>query len=341
MNDREKAGLRGLVQCCKLECEHTDADRHSTEDEFDLDGRLLVTRVIYPSSEWISTRTYDAGGRLTRISTGAPAHSQSETSYSYDELGRLCAITAVRIDEMLKQGACAEAMDLSWDAHRDEISAPLRGTVRVLYNEAGRPAELQHYDERDRLFSRLIRTYDVSGRVVEEDQIPENVGLLFAETLPPQEATKLDVKQVEALTRAMKTVMRGKKGAGVSYSYDHQGRLVEVRQRNFIWEVSTAIRYNEHGDKSEARATFEPNNAIPLGGGRVTEDGEIVPSQESVNSSPIPDLLVGSAYIYKYDCDGYDEHGNWTRQKRTTQIGPEIATIFYRRTLSYFPRNSR
>jgi hypothetical protein len=45
---------------------------------------------------------------------------------------------------------------------------------------------------------------------------------------------------------------------------------------------------------------------------------------------------MGSIYMYKYDYEGYDKHGNWTEQKKATRIGSDLDTIVHRRTLAYF-----
>jgi hypothetical protein len=117
-----------------------------------------------------------------------------------------------------------------------------------------------------------------------------------------------------------------------------RGRPAEVRQRNFAFEITTALSYKEHGDKSEARVSFDPNNVIPPGGCRIDENGTIIPSEQLPNSLPQPWPFGPNvvAYLYIYDYEGYDNYGNCTEQRKVMRMGPETSTIVHRRTLTYF-----
>lgn len=334
MTDREKAGLRGPVRACKEIFEQGAANHHTTETVYDLQGRLLTTRAIYASAEWTSTRTLDGAGRVIKIISGGPDGQQSETSYRYDERGRVSEITTTR--SQISRQATAVAMDLAWEHAQDEIPVPVSGTVRILWDDVGHPAELQTLDEEGRIVFRSIRTFDAQGDILEEKQFHENLGPPLLEKLPAEHREKMNEKELEALNRAMMTVISGKRGAGTSYSYDAQGRLAEVRQRNFVVEVTTAITYNDHGDRAEARMTLQPNNAIPLSGiSQIDKGGELVPSKvdSKPRSFPFP---LDATYVYKYDYSRYDEYGNWTEQRKTIQMGSDTYTINYSRTLSYF-----
>jgi hypothetical protein len=139
----------------------------------------------------------------------------------------------------------------------------------------------------------------------------------------------------EAWNEALKVILLGRKGTGVSYSYDAQGRLAEVRQRNFAFEITTAISYNEHGDKSEARVSFGPNTLTPPGGCHIDENGTIIPSEQFPNSAPPPWPFEANR-LYTYDSKGYDNYGNCTEQGKTEDVGSETTTIVHRRRLKYF-----
>ena len=339
MTDREKAGLRGPVRSCMQEYEQRDLYRHSTETIYDVVGNLLVIRSLQPSpQDWVSTRTYDATGRLTKISSGKSGEPPAETFYTYDKSGRVSEIQAATNEEIVRQGATATAMDLSWDASKEEMPAPTSGKVRALYDDAGHPSELQSFDTRGHLVCKLIRIYDANGRIIEENQILENPGQVFAQGIPTGQMAKFSDKQLYGLNEAMKVILRGRKGTGVSYSYDSHGRLAEVRQRNFAFETTTAISYNEHGDKSEARVSLGPNNVIPPGGCRIDGNGTIIPSEQLPKSASLPSPFGanGDAYLYTYDYEGYDNYGNWTEQRKVMRMGPETTTIVHRRTLTYF-----
>jgi hypothetical protein len=345
MTDREKAGLRGPVRICMQEYEHRGDYRHSTETTYNVVGNLLVSRSIHAESqEWVSTWTYDATGRLSKISSGKSGEPPTRTLfYTYDGSGRVSEIQAGEIQavangEIVKQGVGATAMDLSWDGPKEEMPQPTSGKVRALYDDVGHTTEFQSFDTQGRLVCRLVRTYDANGHIIEEDQILENPGQLFAQGIPTEQMAKFSEKQLHGLNEAMKVILRGRKGTGVSYSYDAHGRLAEVRQRNFAFETTTAISYNEHGDKSEARVSLGPNSVIPPGGCRIDENGTIIPSEQLPNSAsqPWPFGANGYAYLYTYDYEGYDNYENWTQQRKVMQMGPETTTIVHRRTLTYF-----
>ncbi len=338
MTDREQAGLRGRVRICMREYEHR-GDRRSTETIYDVLGNLLVTRTIYPESQdWVSTRTYDATGRLSKINSGQSGEPPAETFYTYDESGRVREIQAAPNEKIVKQGATAVAMDLSWDAPNEELPQPTSGKVSVLYDDLGHPTELQSFDTQGRLVCKSLRTYDANGRIIKEDRILENPGQLFTQAMPAEQKAKLSEKQLHGLNEGLKVLLRGRKGTGVSYSYDAQGRLAEVCQRNFAIETTTTISYNEHGDKSEARVSLGANNVIPPGGCSINENGTIIPSERLPNSTspPLPFGANGWMYLYTYDYEGYDDYGNWTEQRRVDHIGSQTATIVHRRTLTYF-----
>lgn len=339
MNDREKVGLRGPVRSCMNEYGQGDLYTHSIETIYDAAGNLLVTRSIHPESQdWVSTRTYDATGRLTKISSGKSGEPPAETLYTYDESGRVSEVQAAANEEIFKQGGAVKAMDLSWDEPKEEIPPPTSGKVRVLYDDRGHPTELQLFDTQGHLVCRLVRTYDANGRIIEEGQILENPGQLFAKAMPTEQAAKFNDEQLHALNEALKGLLRGRKGTGVFYSYDAQGHLAAVCQRNFAFETTTAISYNEHGDKSEARVSLGPNNVIPPGRCSIDENGTIIPSEQvpSSTSLPLPFGANGVVYLYTYGYEGYDNCANWTQQRKVMRMGPETTTIVHRRILTYF-----
>lgn len=217
---------------------------------------------------------------MTKISSGKSGEPPAETLYTYDESGRVSEVQAAANEEIFKQGGAVKAMDLSWDEPKEEIPPPTSGKVRVLYDDRGHPTELQLFDTQGHLVCRLVRTYDANGRIIEEGQILENPGQLFAKAMPTEQAAKFNDKQLHALNEALKGLLRGRKGTGVFYSYDAQGHLAAVCQRNFAFETTTAISYNEHGDKSEARVGLGPNNVIPPGRCSIDENGTIIPSEQ-------------------------------------------------------------
>lgn len=100
--------------------------------------------------------------------------------------------------------------------------------------------------------SRFVRTYDTEGQIIEEESIWENPVPLFLESGPSQ--------QIQTLGRIMDAVLRGQAQA-VSYTYDAKGRTTTTCRRNFAFESSTIIAYNDQGGKAEERQNFAQNTA--------------------------------------------------------------------------------
>ena len=140
------------------------------------------------------------------------------------------------------------------------------------------------------------------------------------------------------MNQAMKEMFSGKNGTGRSFTYDSQGRVTEVRTRNWYLDTVTTISYNEHGDKSEERMTQKSNLARPdLQAFSIDEDGTIIPDRRE--GDPPPDLERTTLTISEYRYE-YDQYGNWTERTTTYRLlnGPapgEHSTV-HRRTLTYF-----
>lgn len=327
MSDREKAGLRGPVKSC-LE--------GFTETIYDEAGRLLTTRHMNPgSSDWVSTRSYDEAGRLTKIISGKAGELASETLYAYDEKGRVAEVRNVKAGELPNRKGVLVAMDFSGDPPEGGIDVAPGGTVTALHDELGQWTELSLFDDQGRLRAKSVRKYDANGRIIEESISLENPSLLFVNKIAEVPGMKLDDKQQEALNKGLKLVLGGRKGTGVWYSYDSQGRIAEVCRRNIGVEAITEVSYNEHGDKSEERVTVGPNNALPAGVAySFQENGTPRPSGPVQDNTP-PELSRGMKYLYTYEYRGYDGRGNWTEMTKVHKIGPEEYVGNSRRTLTY------
>jgi hypothetical protein len=113
-----------------------------------------------------------------------------------------------------------------WDAAQRGIGALKGGSVTTLIDERDLPIEFHILDSKERVVSRFIRTYDANGRIMEENHIQENPALML------ERSGEIDDKQFEAMNKAMKSMMRGRRGIGKSFTYDSQGRVTEVRDRN-------------------------------------------------------------------------------------------------------------
>ena len=362
MTDREKAGLRGSVKTCVEETTY-NAGKSLTTTEYSLDGSLLTTHANNPDGSWVTTQTYDAEGRLLTTRFMLPGFSDLVTSRSYDAAGRLVQISSGRAEERPtvtlytydETGRVAEvrctgeklpptkgavmAMDLSTDAPTGEIHVGVGGTVTAHHDEGSQRTELKWFDSQGRLVARSFRAYDANGRINEETGSLENPAQLFLENMTAEQRAMINDKHLEAMNQGVKLMMRGRKGTGISYSYDALGRVAEVRRRDVVFEVVTTISYNEHGDKSEELVTYAPN--LALSSFSVNQDGALVPEYPGGVSDPPPLLkraFQNNITEYRYE---YDQNDNWT--ERTTvrrhvvesSESGEQSTV-YRRTLTYF-----
>lgn len=223
-----------------------------------------------------------------------------------------------------------------WDAAHTGIGALEGGSVTAVFDERDLPIELQILDSEGQVVSRFVRTYDASGRMIEENQIQENPALMI------EKSGGLDDEELEAMNKAMKAMMSGKSGTGKSFTYDSQGRVTEVRDRNWALDTVTTTSYNEHGDKSEERSTTRSNLAYPHSVAyTLDEDGTLIPDRREGVPDPPPDLERTRRTITEYRYV-YDQNGNWTER---TVVFREVvngssesggSSPAYRRTLTYF-----
>ena len=363
--DREQAGLRGSVKTCVEESTYPTGKSLKTT-EYDLDGRLLTTRIsTADGSEWVTTKTYDADGRLVKTASGKSGKPGNAILYQYDEAGRLREIrdadgkgnrTSYRYEqqgrkteiktfgpEVFKRNR--EGMVVAgsqWDAAQTwGIGAVEGGSVTTVVDERDLPIELQILDSEGRMVKRFIRTYDSNGRIKEENQIEDNPALSIKDNPALSGVlSELNDKQLET----WKSLFRGKNGTGKSFVYDSQGRVTEERDRNWGLDKLTTTKYNEQGDISEQRETATSNLAFPLGGGAfsIDEDGTIIPDRREGVSEPSPDFLERTRRtIIEYSYE-YDQSDNWTQRTivfrevvdDSSESG-ESSTV-HRRTLTYF-----
>ena len=217
---------------------------------------------------------------------------------------------------------------------RGQVS-PVGGNITTIYDGNDQPTEAQIRDGEGRLVSRIVRKYDANGRLAEEELIQENPALLSADK------EQFTAAQLEAMNRMIKLTM----GAGITitYAYDAQGRVTEMRNHNFKIERVTIISYNEHGDKSaehETITTLTENSAEPrVTAWSIDENGTITPERtteptESTgpNDERTPEPLENKVR-YEYE---YDSYGNWTQQTENHGDGPDKWSIVLHRNLTYY-----
>ena len=370
-SNREAAGLRGPVKTCVEEINYPGMtapdgtkmperrDIHTTE--YAVDGRLLTHRgTNSDGSEWVRTQSYKTDGRLSRIVSDGTGWPRAESVFSYDKAGKLVTITnspqegdrtefhydtrgrktaIQKFDtKTLHRAQNSSLVGSLWDAAVSTgIGVPNGGSITTLY-DGNDPTDAQIQDSKGRIVTRLIRTYDANGRILEEKQIQENPALLFAERFSTEQQIELTDTQLEAMNAAMKLMLAGQKGTGISYSYDAQGRVIEMREGNFAFARITTTRYNEQGDKAEERTNIVGNSVFPIGVPHsMNENGTLVPSEPVANISASVGVPAGDSethYTYKYD-----NYGNWTEETMSCRFSPGGAfesSTRRRRSLTYY-----
>lgn len=238
LSDREKAGLRGPVKTCVDEIILPDGSKYLTTTEYSADGRLLRFSTNSHGSEWIRTQTYDADGHLVKITSGKVGEPSVESLHTYDESGRLLTITNspqkdgridFRYDEQGRQTAMQSfdpktlqraqntASALSpWDTAGLGIGVPMGGNLITLYDENDRAIEAQVREAQGTIVSRVVRSYDAKGRMVEEKPIWENPILMMLEKVPDEQRVQLSTEQIKQVNEQMSAVLGGKEQAGIS-----------------------------------------------------------------------------------------------------------------------------
>jgi hypothetical protein len=166
---------------------------------------------------------------------------------------------------------------------------------------------------------------------VAENQIQENPALLMVERFSAEQGVELNDKQLAAMNKAMKSMLSGRNGTGKSFTYDLQGRVTEVRDRNFAVDTVTTTSYNEHGDKSEERMTLTGNIAIT--GGSIDENGTLIPDERVSNAPSVPEPPKQDVIEYRYE---YDQYGNWTEQTVVHRSELNENSSVRHRTLTYY-----
>jgi extradiol dioxygenase family protein len=352
LSDRENAGLRGPVRTsieetttgkdvkylvttdCTLQGRRLmrrtngpDPSKMSiTTWTYDNDGRLIkITSGRSGQPPWISTRTYDERGRLKTIVNG-PAQDDRVDVY-YDEEGRKTSVK--RFDSKIPIQQIFLSGHSVWDSAAMGAGVPKGGNVTTLYDEDDQTTELQVRSAEGDIISRVVRTYDVNGRVTEEKLILENPGHQLSEEL----RTQLGPQQIKRVSEMVGAFLVGKRHVGAIYTYDAQNRLTQICERNPGLEKTTTIIYNDQGDKVEERTNCTDNSAFPVGiPYALAEDGTLVPSDPTAKPTPLP--LRPEEYVrYAYQ---YDSFGNWIQQTMTVRSDPDRPPTELHRTLSYY-----
>ncbi len=348
VTERDRWGLRGPVQSCRIErtwysgrcgaelCE-TEERGDTTIIEFRADGSLARRRHHNPDgSVWTSTYEYNVAGQLATVRTEDAAGRVDFQRYEYDSAGRLMRIVAQapdgseRIAESYEYDATGRKektfhVDLAgqssdtmylWGVEGSDCgySAPGAATLTTLHNTRDQPTEVLFSDKGGRILSRVEFMYDGMGHLVEEAQT------MIIDALPPEVLAGMSSAQVESV--------RALFGAGVArrlHRYDAQGHRIETHTSMFggLGRDVQRMNYNDHGDQIEEISEHEKRDRNFDDQGRLADS----PTNESVSRS--------EAHFH-YD---YDLRGNWIKkvvEARGRSKQDFSVSSIEQRTLAYY-----
>jgi hypothetical protein len=300
LSDREKAELCGPVE--------TVVDDWSTT-VFDREGRILEWRGNTFHGQTTRTYFYDQNGRLTGI-TGSSGDQVDE--FRYDEEERMWQIR--RVPAQPERRSAATGAGILFEVTSEGHSLTDGGTVETSYNELGEPVERRIVDDEGTLLSRILYTYDPSGRLSEERLVTENFSF-------PKAALKQLLEQIPSDQRAavfaqLKTEMKSASQdlfgtAERSYVYNAQGRLTERHMRMGPFREDLLWAFSPRGEMIEL--TKRTKTSLPHEPG-VQEE-----------------LEWKCRYSYEYD-----EHGNWITKTENWQVAGNTTTSTRVRHLTYY-----
>ncbi len=352
MTDRDRWGLRGPVQSCRLQrtwysgrcggdlCKNEERG-DTTIVEFRPDGSLARRWHHNPDgSESTSMFDYDASGRLVTVRTENAVWPVDIQRYEYDTTGRLVRIFATTsngLERIAESYDYDEAdrkkktlyIDLTIQGSHTHYSSGIEGegsdlaysgpadavTLTTLHNTLDQPTELLFHDRSGRTLSRVEFIYDEAGHLVEEAQT------ILEERLPPEMLTEKNPAQLKA--------MRGLLGTGAVpvrrlSRYDAQGRRVEIRTFLFGALASdwTTMAYNDHGDQSSEISEHDQREFT------IADDGRLL-------ESPAALTISRSEARFQYDYDAR----NWIKKVVEARGGADrdfLVSSMEERTLAYY-----
>jgi YD repeat-containing protein len=293
----------------------------------------------YPNSEMVYA--YDDAGRSLSITNTA---NGDRTDFQYDEAGREVGVQRFDPKTLERSRNCAYACS-AWDTATSGAGIPLGGTIATVYDEGDRPIEMQTRDADGQILSRIVRTYNAAGLLIEEKPIVENAARRFLDRIPKQTLVAMaggegdggqdqpTEMQMDALNKELNALLSGREEAGTWHTYDAQNRIKTVREINFIFKRTTEVIYNEQGDKAEEHITIVGNSVQPIGAAfSIEDDGTLIPSESNPErpTDPFGPPQRGR-FTYRYD-----EHGNWTEQTANYGSNSDARTGVRRRMLTYY-----
>jgi YD repeat-containing protein len=334
MSDRDKAGLRGPVKTVLDEQTFSGADGQqlltTTTTHYAPDGRILEVRTGNPDgSEWVTSYTHHSDGRLLKTVSGkVNSAPSSETTYSYDEAGRLVGLKSAdknRIRYEYDDKGCKSVIEsydskplppntgyaTHWEGTDLGFAPYPGGTLTTTYNEQEVATGAQLRDAEGKLVAHIVRKVDAKGRAIGEEQVADAPELM----IPDELRSTLNPEQAKSMGAF---VAGGLHNRAISYSYDTDGRVSERHRSGGVFgEEVTITTFNDHGDKASERTTTVMNPEAGREYG-LTDVGTMIPVGQPQPAQP--PAIYETQYTYQYD--GY---GNWTEQTTVARYSPDAA----------------
>ena len=342
-----QGGLRGPVKSCTQESTLPAAEglrpeiRSKSTMLYDAQGRPVESRILNSDgSQYVSRYDYAPSGQLLKITSGNQASTPKETTYSYDEQGRIRRITNLGWNEKPllfhydEQGHKTSTQTLTPQDYRPNMAVggspfealgmvpnlPGGGSMTTIYDDHDRPTEIQVRDAKDQLISHAVRTYDAQGHVTDEKQVQDKIVPMFDPETQQKilEESGLSPEQLDQeLQAGFRKLMGGQNTPySVSFRYDGEGRQTHTTRRIINHEDEIETTYNAHGDI----------------------ESEITRSSES-DAEDASTPRLGHSYSEVRYAYQYDQQGNWiekTTSYRSAPDGEFQSPTISKRTLTYW-----
>jgi YD repeat-containing protein len=290
-SDRERAGLRGSVKTCS-DFIGTETEAMS-EQEYAADGRLLVWRGRLFTGSVESVFSYDATGKLIRVTSSG---SGVIDEFHYDEEGKKTRIRTV--PPRPSQEGKATSVEIMFETTEEGDELTNGGSVTTRYNDDDQPIESLVRDAHGHLLTKIVHNYQ-NGWLVSETLTREALDLPkdflqqpSGEQLSEQEQRAMRAQIKELLSQhGLDTIER-------SYVYDNAGRVSRVTMQMGDIRTETSTSYNERGDKAVTVRN---------------QSGSLGEPPDSPKPAHIDSDRSEVRYFYEYD-----SHGNWTEKTDKT-----------------------
>lgn len=314
--------------------------RSESTTKYDPAGRIAEERVQSDDRVFIAQYEYSPSGQLLKMSWGDERSPLTESSYSYDQKGRIQQITnqgwqrhpiSFHYDEQGRKTSTQTftpadyrpniAIGISsFEVFADMPNLPAGGTTTSIFDEHDRLTEIQVRDAEGQLVRHAVRTFGPQGRPSEEKLVKDNI---FAMLRPEVQEKALRESGVspEQFRQEMQAGFMRLLGGGASYlvhyRYGSGGRLIHTSRTIYGHTDEIETTYNDRGDvESEFTRSTHPTR------------------QPASTEPPRPPSYSETRYEYRYD-----QHGNWTEKASSYRATPDSAfqsSSSSKRTLNYY-----